>query len=52
MTDRERETKKERDQKNWNPHPGIDLAPQAVSGSTNSFRLFLVNQNLKYRYSV
>jgi hypothetical protein len=29
----------------WNPHPEIDLASRAVSGESNSFRLFLVHKN-------
>jgi hypothetical protein len=29
----------------WNPHPEIDLASRAVSGDSNSLRLFLDHQN-------
>ena len=29
----------------WNPHPEIDLASRAVSGESNSFRLFLGHKN-------
>ena len=29
----------------WNPHPEIDLASWAVSGESNSFRLFLGHKN-------